>query len=39
MSDTTPEPITLEAFDPAGLLMDANARTNATATVTKADIA
>jgi ParB family chromosome partitioning protein len=39
MSDTTAEPITLEAFDPAGLLMDANARTNATATVTKADVA
>ena len=39
MSDTTAEPITLKAFDPADLLMDANARTNATATVTKADIA
>jgi hypothetical protein len=39
MSHTTAEPITLEAFDPAGLLMDANARTNATATVTKADVA
>src|SRR5262252_7155938 len=25
MSHTTAEPITLEAFDPAGLLMDANA--------------
>jgi len=39
MSHTTAEPITLEAFDPAGLLMDANARTGATATVTKADVA
>jgi ParB family chromosome partitioning protein len=39
MSDTTSEPITLEAFDPVGLLMDANARTGATATVTKADVA
>jgi hypothetical protein len=39
MSDTTAEPITVEAFDPAGLLMDANARTGATATVTKADVA
>ena len=26
MSDTTAEPITLEAFTPADLLMDANAR-------------
>jgi ParB family chromosome partitioning protein len=39
MSHTTAEPITLEAFDPAGLLMDANARTGAMATVTKADVA
>ena len=38
MSDTT-EPITLQAYDSGDLLMDANARTNATATVTKADIA
>jgi ParB family chromosome partitioning protein len=39
MSDTTAEPITLEAFHPADLLLDANARTNAEATVTKADVA
>jgi ParB family chromosome partitioning protein len=38
MSDTT-EPITLQAYDPGDLLMDANARTNAEATVTKADVA
>ena len=39
MSDTTTEPITLEAFSPGDLLMDANARTGAEATVTKADVA
>ena len=39
MSDTTTEPITLEAFNPGDLLMDANARTDAEATVTKADVA
>jgi ParB family chromosome partitioning protein len=39
MSDTTAEPITLEAYHPGDLLLDANARTNAEATVTKADIA
>jgi ParB family chromosome partitioning protein len=39
MSDTTNQPITLEAFHPAGLLMDANARSNATATVANADVA
>src|SRR2546429_4705559 len=39
MSDTTAEPITLQAFDPDGLLLDANARTDATVTVTKADVA
>jgi ParB family chromosome partitioning protein len=39
MTDTTAEPITLEAFDPAALLLDANMRTNAEATVTKADVA
>jgi ParB family chromosome partitioning protein len=39
MSDTTAEPITLEAFNPADLLLDANARTGAEATVTKADVA
>jgi ParB family chromosome partitioning protein len=39
MSDTTTEPITLQAYDPADLLMDANARSNAQATVTKADVA
>jgi ParB family transcriptional regulator, chromosome partitioning protein len=33
------EPITLEAFDPAGLLMDANARSDAEATVGKAFVA
>src|SRR5262245_25168157 len=38
MSDTT-EPITLEAYNPGDLLMDANARTNAESTVTKADVA
>jgi ParB family transcriptional regulator, chromosome partitioning protein len=38
MSDTT-EPITLQAYDPGDLLMDANARTNAQVTVTKADVA
>jgi ParB family transcriptional regulator, chromosome partitioning protein len=39
MSDTTTEPITLQAYDPCDLLMDANARSNAEATVTKADVA
>ena len=39
MSDTTVEPITLEAFDPAELLMDANARSDAEATVDKAFVA
>jgi hypothetical protein len=39
MTDTAAEPITLQAFDPAGLLMDANVRTNAEATVAKADVA
>jgi ParB family chromosome partitioning protein len=39
MSDTTAEPITLEAFNPGDLLLDANARTNAEATVTQADVA
>jgi ParB family chromosome partitioning protein len=39
MSDTTAEPITLEAFHPGDLLLDANARTNAEATVTTADVA
>ena len=39
MSDTTAEPITLEAFDPAELLMDANARSDAEATVDKAFVA
>jgi ParB family chromosome partitioning protein len=39
MSDTTAEPITLQAFNPGDLLLDANARTNAEATVTKADAA
>jgi ParB family chromosome partitioning protein len=39
MSDTTTEPITLQAYSPGDLLMDANARTNAQATVTKADVA
>jgi ParB family chromosome partitioning protein len=38
MSDTT-EPITLEAYNPGDLLMDANARSNVEATVTKADVA
>ena len=36
MTDTAAETITLEAFDPASLLMDANARTDAEATVSKA---
>jgi ParB family chromosome partitioning protein len=36
---TAAEPITLEAFDPAELLMDANARSNAEATVDKAFVA
>ena len=39
MSDTTTEPITLQAYSPGDLLMDANARTDAEATVTKADVA
>ena len=39
MSDTTTEPIILQAYDPGDLLMDANARSNAEATVTKADVA
>ena len=42
MTDTgtaAAEPITLEAFDPAELLMDANARSNAEATVDKAFVA
>ena len=39
MSDTTAEPITLEAFDPAELLMDTNARSDAEATVDKAFVA
>jgi ParB family chromosome partitioning protein len=39
MSDTTAEPITLEAFHPADLLLDANARTGAEATVTRAEVA
>jgi ParB family chromosome partitioning protein len=42
MTDTgtaAAEPITLEAFDPATLLMDANARSNAEATVDKAFVA
>ena len=39
MSDTIAEPITLEAFDPAELLMDANARSDAEATVDKAFVA
>jgi ParB family chromosome partitioning protein len=38
MSDTT-ELIILQANDPGDLLMDANARSNAEATVTKADVA
>jgi ParB family chromosome partitioning protein len=37
MPDTT-EPIILQAYHPGDLLMDANARTNAQATVTKADV-
>jgi hypothetical protein len=36
MTDTAAEPIALEAFLPAELLMDANARTDAEATVDKA---
>ena len=39
MSDTIAEPITLEAFDPAELLMDANARSDAEVTVDKAFVA
>jgi ParB family chromosome partitioning protein len=41
MTDTAvaAEPITLEAFDPATLLMDANRRSNAEATVDKAFVA
>jgi ParB family chromosome partitioning protein len=39
MSDTTAKPITLQAYDPGDLLMDANARSNAEGTVTKADVA
>ena len=42
MTDTgtaAAEPITLEPFDPATLLMDANARSNAEATVDKAFVA
>jgi len=39
MSNTAAEPITLEAFDPAGLLLDANMRAGAEGTVTKADAA
>ncbi len=39
MSDTIAEPITLEAFNPAELLMDANARSDAEATVDKAFVA
>jgi ParB family chromosome partitioning protein len=39
MSDTATEPIILQAYDPGDLLMDANARSNAQATVTKADVA
>jgi hypothetical protein len=39
MTDTTAEQIVLEAFDPGDLLLDANMRTNAEATVTKADAA
>ena len=39
MSDTAAEPITLQAFHPGDLLLDANARTGAEATVTKADAA
>jgi ParB family chromosome partitioning protein len=39
MSNTTAEPITLEAFVPAELLMDANARTDAEATVDKSFVA
>jgi ParB family chromosome partitioning protein len=39
MTDTAAEQIVLEAFDPGALLLDANMRTNAEATVTKADVA
>src|SRR5215469_6188205 len=39
MSNPTTEPITLQAYSPGDLLMDANARTNAEVTVTKADVA
>lgn len=39
MSEVTSEPITVEAFNPAGLLIDANARSNAEATVDKAFVA
>jgi len=39
MTDTTAEQIVLEVFDPAALLLDANMRTGAEATVTKADVA
>ena len=39
MTDTVTDPITLEAFLPAELLMDANARTDAEATVDKAFVA
>ena len=39
MTDTAAEPIVLEALDPGALLLDANTRSNAEATVTKADVA
>jgi len=39
MREATAEPITLEGFNPGDLLIDANVRTNAEATVTKADVA
>jgi ParB family chromosome partitioning protein len=39
MTDTAAEQIVLEAFDPGALLLDANTRTGAEATVTKADVA
>jgi ParB family chromosome partitioning protein len=39
VTEATAEPITLEAFDPADLLMDANARSDAEASVDKAFIA
>ena len=35
MTDTTAEPITLEAFDPAELRIADNVRTDAEATITK----